>query len=355
MQNKAPKLILTHSLPPNDTHTNELGLTKSAAQRLNKLKVPNLRKILEQSIPSFKKTLAPTSLNTPAEIAVALAMGWTKPDGIDELDGELPFAALKAAELGLIQPAKFDAGSWAFITLCSWSVQHGQVSFSADANELGLEASESEKLFQKMKPYFAEDSIQLFADMQLQPGQWLAYSEHFSSLASASLGRVSGRIIDDFLIGTGKSENHKSANLLRRLQNEMQMLLYQDSVNDHRSIPINSFWISGTGTLTFDGHSLQTMLEAYKHIQIKDVYTTQTALLHPDDPEWLNAWSRDWELIDATLLDQYLVTKANKINPTQLSLCNETTCITLSPVERSWSRNLIRLFKSNQLSNLLGF
>ena len=133
------------------------------------------------------------------------------------------------------------------------------------------------------------------------------------------------------------------------------MLLYQDSVNDQRSIPINSFWISGTGTLTIDGHSLQTMLEAYKHIQIKDVYTTQTALLRPDDPEWLNAWSRDWELIDATLLDQYLVTKANKINPTQLSLCNETTCITLSPVERSWSRNLIRLFKSSQLSNLLGF
>ena len=69
----------------------------------------------------------------------------------------------------------------------------------------------------------------------------------FDGLATASIDRAVGSPISQW------SPLSDAARPLRRLQNEMQMLLYTERVNDERTArgvpPINSFWLSGTGRL----------------------------------------------------------------------------------------------------------
>jgi hypothetical protein len=62
-------------------------------------------------------------------------------------------------------------------------------------------------------------------------------------IPTASLDRVISRDVDPWL------PSGASARLLRRLQNEMQMLFYTHDCNESRNPAINSFWISGTGDL----------------------------------------------------------------------------------------------------------
>ncbi len=345
MQNIPKKLILSHALPPNDTYTQGLDQDKSSPQLIDQLDVPHLRRILKLSKPVHKASVLHDALNTPAEMAAAQGMGWNLEDG------ELPFAALKAVEFGLLGTTKTVANHWAFITLCSWHVQHGQVTFSADANALGLTRSESEEVLTVMKPYFEEDFIHIISHPQLPPGQWLAYSDHFDALSSASVNRVSGRVIDDFLIGTGKSSHHKSARTLRRLQNEMQMLLYQHPINDHRPVGINSFWISGTGAI--QANALQNTKELYSNIQVVDFSSKDMDILQPLSPQWVSAWSAKWEEIDATMLPHYLDAFLNAVQDTQISLCNDTACITLAPLEISWTRRLKTFLRTSKISRSL--
>jgi hypothetical protein len=77
-----------------------------------------------------------------------------------------------------------------------------------------------------MKRYFEEDGITLHP---LTNGTWLAFGEVFKDLPTASLERVAGTTIDPWM------PQQEHAKHLRRLQNEMQMLLYTHAVNDSRS------------------------------------------------------------------------------------------------------------------------
>ena len=95
-----------------------------------------------------------------------------------------------------------------------------------------------------MQPFFEEDGIALEYDA---PTLWLARGDVFRDLATASLDRVVGRAIDNWI------PRAPEARALRRLQQEMQMLLYTHDVNEERGraglAPVNSFWVSGTGAL----------------------------------------------------------------------------------------------------------
>jgi hypothetical protein len=94
-----------------------------------------------------------------------------------------------------------------------------------------------------MQPYFEEDGIQLHWH---SAHTWLAQGPVFQNLASASLARVRGQPTDPWI------PRQSAAQRLRRLQNEMQMLLYTHAVNDARGArgqaPVNGFWMSGTGS-----------------------------------------------------------------------------------------------------------
>ena len=349
MQNTPQTLIIKNGLPPDDTYSDEFKLDQSTSHRLNKLKVPHLKNILKLAQPVRLTKFSHETLNTPAELATAKAMDWPL------LDGQLPFAALKAAQLGLTSPSNMPGGSWAFITLCSWHVQHGQVTFSGDAQGLGVSRAQAEQALQDMRPYFEEDSIHIISHPQLNPGQWLAYSTHFNGLPCASVERITGRVIDDYLIGTGKSADHISARPLRRLQNEMQMLLYQHAINEQSATPINSFWISDCGNFGASQCDLQSTLDDHYSIQVLDITNQEIQLLHPQDPNWLNAWAAEWEYIDETFLNTYSHAFLNAKKGTEITLCNTTTSIALTPLKSSWKRYIKSKLSVSKLTRLLGF
>ena len=176
------------------------------------------------------------SLSPPHERALARALGLAAPD---TLDGLLPWAASEAMEGLRAGPDK----AWAWITPCHWAMGHLHATLS-DPALLDLREDESRSLLALMQPYFETDGITLHFQT---PGRWLAEGELFRGLPTASIDRVLARNVDAWLPDT------KSAAPLRRLQNEMQMLLYTHPFNDEREtrrqLPVNSFWISGTGAL----------------------------------------------------------------------------------------------------------
>ena len=254
---------------------------------LRQLKLPYLRRWLTQSQPLHTLTCGPESLALPHELAQAESLGW--PTGAHAL----PWAAWAESQTTRTAPAANDeAGSaWAFITLCHWQVGNGQFTLT-DPGPISEE--ESQAAFNSMRPYFQEDGIHLQAH---RPGQWLARSPHFEDLPSASLERVMGLPIEPWLIGAHQPRLSPSAKLLRRLQNEMQMLLYQHPVNDQRPTPINSIWIEGCGRLT-SAHRRTPLTEQ------------PVVVLNALRESWLlrdaQAWSRCWETLDAQVLPTWL-------------------------------------------------
>ncbi len=64
-----------------------------------------------------------------------------------------------------------------------------------------------------------------------------------------------GRNVDPWLPKQDKNDANSTARKMKLLQNEMQMLLYTHALNDERAarrqLPVNSFWLSGTGALDF--------------------------------------------------------------------------------------------------------
>ncbi|MFZ3140086.1 MAG: hypothetical protein WA147_05705 [Polaromonas sp.] len=176
------------------------------------------------------------SLSPPHERALARALGLAT---LQTPDGLMPWAASDAAQ-------HLQAGhdkAWAWITPCHWAMGHLHATLS-DPAALELQENESRALLAIMQPYFETDGITLH---YRSAGRWLAEGELFRDLPTASLDRVLARNVDAWLPGA------PGAGPLRRLQNEMQMLMYTHPFNDarelQRQLPVNSFWISGTGAL----------------------------------------------------------------------------------------------------------
>jgi hypothetical protein len=274
------------------------------APMLAKAELPHLRAWLAASqrvdvqVDQPRASLLAT-LSPPHERAWAQAVGWP------EVDGALPWAGQAASQKLLANTADTASSAWAFITLCNWQVSHGQVTLG-DPAHLQIDAATDEVLFQAMQAFFAEDGIALHP---YKPGQWLAQSPLFADLPTASLDRVIGRNIDPWLVGCENATNSLSpaAKLLRRLQNEMQMLLYTHAVNEGRSLTINSFWVHGTGALA-------PLTRAVP--QVVDVL--RTPALQQDLIGWLETWQRIDADVIAPLLARVAAGEAQR-----LVLCGE--------------------------------
>jgi hypothetical protein len=169
--------------------------------------------------------------------------------------------------------------AWAWITPCHWQVGQDHVAMT-HPQQLQLSAEESHTLLAAMRPYFEQDGIALDYDA---PTRWLARADVFRNFASASLDRVIGRVIDPWL------PRGDGTRTIRRLQQEMQMLLYTHEVNEARTrggLPaINSFWVSGTGALPASHAARPPEGLAITH------YLRDTALLQ-DWPAWTAAWQQ---------------------------------------------------------------
>jgi hypothetical protein len=271
------------------------------ASVLAKADLPHLRawlaasKRVEVQVDQPRVPLLAT-LTPPHERAWAQAVGWP------EVDGAVPWATQAAAESGLANLAETASSGWAFITLCNWQVSHGQVSLG-DPALLQIDAATDEVLFQAMQGFFAEDGIALHP---YQPGQWLAQSPLLVDLPTASLDRVIGRNIDPWLVGceTSAQALRPAAKTLRRLQNEMQMLLYTHPVNDGRRLTINSFWLHGTGSLTI------TPVARALPVAIP---TLRQSALQQDLVGWLEAWQQVDAQVIAPLLDRVAAGEAQRL------------------------------------------
>lgn len=192
---------------------------------------PNLRALLAAMAPHERIECSEDDPSTPFELALAQANGL--PGG----PGHLPWAAFETGTVGT---------PCAFIKLCHWQVGADHVRLSPP-DDLALDDATSQALLAAMAPYFLEDGITLAP--YDSPGTWLATGEVFRGLRSVSMDTLMGRHLTRSLLdGAGTP-----AATLRRLQNEMQMLLYTHPINEARQqqglAPVNSFWVTGAGVL----------------------------------------------------------------------------------------------------------
>lgn len=260
------------------------------------LPLPALRRLLARMVPVHEDLAGETTLSMPHERALARALG------LPAADGCIPWAAWH------LHTQHRDPGtaSWAWITPCHWAVGGSAITMHPPG-QLQLREDESRTLLAAMQPYFEEDGIALTWDT---PGRWLAQGEPFHALACASLERVAGATVDDWL------PRQPEARGLRRLQQEMQMLLYTHAVNEAREREggrpvINSFWISGAG-------ALPQPAPPQAHAGLRQDERLREAALRGDWP----AWAAAWQAIDTHEMPR-LLAALDQGRPVTLTLCGE--------------------------------
>ena len=282
-------------------HAKPLG--PHCQQALADLQLPNLSALLRLLTAGVRQTGEEDTLSPLHELLQAQALG------LQQQDGLLPWAALQAH--ALYPSATREEGAqadtaWAWLTPCHWQVNADHVRM-ADPADTHISPEESQQVMQAMQDFLAEDGIRLHDQ---HGGTWLAESRVFKDLPTASLERAAGGAVDHWL------PRQAQARLLRRLQNEMQMLLYSHPVNNARAmrglLPINSFWVSGTGSLPAD----------FSLVQDGTTTVLQT-LREPNRRDDAAAWLRAWRALDGGPL-LHLLEQARTGIAVELTLCGET-------------------------------
>ena len=280
------------------------------------LRLPRIEALLSRLTLADEDLQDDTTLSPPHERALARALG------IAAQDGCIPWAALEARRLGL--PAA-DA-AWGAATLCHWQVGIDDVVLG-DPSAIEIDQAESAALLAVAQPFFAEDGIALHASSE--PGRWLASGPVFDGLATASIDRAVGWPIAQW------SPLSDAARPLRRLQNEMQMLLYTERVNAERAArgapPINSFWLSGTGRLP-QGAATATPPEV------------ADALRGPALRDDGAAWAAAWQALDAGPVAK-LLAEAERGQGVSLTLCGDRGARRFEAQSRGFSGWAKGLFK----------
>ena len=320
--NTAMPILIPYAAPP--------GPNCLAA--MAQLQLPHLARLLQRVSASVTLQAGSQQWTPLHERLQALALGLPGADGL------VPWAARDALRLGRTQLHGLEG--WARITPCHWTVQSAHVDMS-DPLQLALTHKEAEALWIAMQPYFVEDGITLFAQPLEHLGtHWLAHGAVFKDLPTASLERVAGNTIDRWAPGQAQAQS------LRRLQNEMQMLLYRHPVNETRAkfkLPgINSFWVSGTGTLPAKFAATTT-----PELPMNDAL--RTPALQDDAKGWVKAW----EVLDRTVLAQTLDQLQGK-QDIRLILCGERQAITLAPSDLTLWQRLRQRISASSPQELLG-
>lgn len=284
-------------------------------EALRGLALPRLEQLLARLAPGEPDAGNETSLSPPHERVLARACG------LAPVDGRIPWAAWQVKQSGR------DPGdaAWALITPCHWRVGSDHVAMDDPAG-LELHEADSRALLAAVRPYFEEDGIALEYSA---PTLWLARGETFRDFPAASLDRVIGRKVDAWL------PRFAGAGPVRRLQQEVQMLLYTSVVNDERQQrglePVNSFWVSGTGALPAGATAMTPSLEVADALR--------APALAGDWPAWAAAW-RD---IDGREL-QALLQSMSAGRAVTLTLAGERSARSWTGAGGGWLRRLGGMF-----------
>jgi hypothetical protein len=273
--------------------------------------LPKLRALLAAMQPATRIECAEDSASTPFEMALA------KANALPGSPGLIPWAAFETGTVGV---------PCAFIKLCHLQVGSDSI-LLLPPEDLGVDEQASNVLRSAMAPYFLEDGI------ELQPygavaGTWLASGEAFRNLRTVSTDQLVGKRLTRAML----ESDGGSAAVLRRLQNEMQMLLYTHPVNDarqqQRQPPINSFWVTGAGVL--DTPVLMTP-------DVKVEPRLVPAALRRDAA----AHSKAWQEVDATV-GADLLARLRAGENVRLTLCSDRAAQSFAPAPTG----LWRQFKS---------
>lgn len=284
-----------HLLIPHASATND-----AAAQSLRPLKLPNVARLITGLQPTTRDVDDEYTLSPPHERALATAYGWHGNDGC------WPWAALAARGDGIEVGSK----AWGLVTPVHWHVGREHISL-ADPQELDLPEAESRALFDAVRPLFEEDGEGGLLSWGAAARWYLAH-ERLEGLACASIDRVIGRNVDLWLRGDAQDSEAQTQRLrwVRRLQNEVQMLLHSHPVNEAReargALPVNSFWLSGCG------RSQRAVAEVLVDDRLRAPLLAQ---------DWA-AWADAWRALDAEVVSVFADGAAHD-GAVSLTLCGE--------------------------------
>lgn len=290
------------------------AVSEASAHTLRDLTLPNLARLMTMLQSTTRDVDDEYTLSPPHESALATAHGWLG------ADGRWPWAALQARADGV----EVGQRPWGLLTPVHWHVGREHITL-ADPQALALPTDESRTLFEAVKPLFEDDggSLTWAAD-----DRWYLCHEHLADLPCASIDRVIGRNVDLWLRGDPQASAEQLARVrwVRRLQNEVQMLLHQHPVNEAReargALPVNSFWLSGCGRAQ----------RATAQVTVDD--RLRAPLLAEDWAGWADAWRS----LDADALGP-LAAAAAQGEPVALTLCGERGWQRYDAVPRSlWQR-----------------
>ena len=299
--------------------------TEGCSRALQDLALPQLERLVAHLKLAGTDGGEESSLSMPHERVLAREFG------ISAADGCIPWAACQVQQAG----RDVQGAAWARITPCHWRVETDHIAMG-HPQELQLDPRDSQALLAAMQPFFEQDGIALEYDA---PTLWLARGEVFRGLATASLDRVVGRTIDDWM------PRAEAAKTVRRLQQEMQMLLYTHEVNEARIrgglLPVNSFWVSGTGALPDSPPQ-----PAPPGLQITH-YLRDAALLE----DW-RGWAAAWQQLDSK--DCARLSKAlDAGEAVSLTLCGERNAQTWASGDNNIFSRMGSLFGRKSASALL--
>lgn len=280
---------------------------QALAQLDDPARLPHLHRLLSQLSDQSWHRSDEYALNPPHEAVWAQALGWqTTPSG------HAPWAAHLAQADGL----RVQGEAWGLLTPGHWLMGRDHLTV-LHPDQLQLSEDESRALLESVRHLFESEGWSLHWGA---PTRWYATHDSLADLPTAALDRVLGRNPDVWM------PEHPQARLIRRLQAEVQMLLYLHPINDARSergaLTVNSFWLSGCGRAqpVAPGTRL-TVLDGPRQ-----------ALLRADLPAWLAAWD---ELDRQTL--PALIDALQAGQRVALTLTGERHALTLSsPVSPSW-------------------
>ncbi len=284
-------------------------LTDGCRHTIADLQLPQLARLLARLAPSTRIGTDEASLTPPHERALADALGWQGADGC------LPWAARLAGDDGI---AGIGNAPWGLLTPVHWQVSAEGVTL-VDPDALALAEGESRALLGAVRHLFESEGwrVQWGA-----PLRWYASHESLRDLPCAALDRAIGRAVDEWMRPGPRLA------LVRRLQSEVQMLLYQAPVNDareaRRALTVNSFWLHGCG-------AAQPTAGAAPQV---DARLRSPALAG----DWA-AWAEAWRALDAGPIAAML-RRAESGERVALTLCGERHAQRFEPAAAQglWTR-----------------
>jgi hypothetical protein len=297
--------------------------TEACAQALRDLRLPHLSALAARWLPDQRDDGDDFALSMPHERALARAWGW------NTATGAIPFAAMAAHADGI------DTGdmAWGLLTPSHWHVGREHITL-LEPDSLNLSDFESRGLFDGVRSLFESEGMAVFYGAPLR---WYVAHESLRELPCAGLDRAMGRNVDAWL------PSGPPARLIRRLQSEVQMLLYQHPLNDAREArgerAVNSFWLSGCGRYQAPAHETSVQL----------IDTLRTPALQQDWAAWADAWQALDAQVLASLHDRDEIT---------LTLCGERSSQSLIAHRvstlRSWGLSLRARWQVPSVHSLLG-